>query len=167
MAYSVGTAIGLAVLGLLSARKLRAMSLRTITDYLAIRYNSRVVRGLCAGLSIVAVTGIVAAQVNAAGGTLAILGIDPTMGAVVAVSLFIAYVVLVDVGSGTDRCSTGHHCGNRRAHRIYSRVCSRRGVHRITGVRTKQSRYLFFRVLLPCWHGYDGDVGDHHSRSYV
>lgn len=91
MAYSVGTAIGLVLLGLLSARKLRAMSLRTITDYLAIRYNSRVVRGLCAGLSIVAVTGIVAAQVNAAGGALAILGIDPTMGALVAVSLFIAY----------------------------------------------------------------------------
>ncbi|MGO1736459.1 MAG: sodium:solute symporter family protein [Leucobacter sp.] len=93
MAYSVGTAIGLILLGLLSAKKLRAMSLHTITDYLALRYNSKLVRGLGAGLSIVAVTGIVAAQVNAAGGALAILGIDPMVGAIIAVSLFIAYTV--------------------------------------------------------------------------
>lgn len=93
VAYSAGTALGLILLGVLSAKKLRSLSLRTITDYLAIRYNSKLVRGLASGLSIVAVTGIVAAQVNAAGGALAILGIDPTVGAVVAVALFIAYTV--------------------------------------------------------------------------
>ncbi|GAA4511296.1 sodium:solute symporter family protein [Brevibacterium yomogidense] len=93
VAYSAGTALGLILLGVLSAKKLRSLSLRTITDYLALRYNSKLVRGLASGLSIVAVTGIVAAQVNAAGGALAILGIDPTVGAVVAVTLFIAYTV--------------------------------------------------------------------------
>ena len=93
VAYSVGTALGLILLGVLSAKKLRSLSLRTITDYLALRYNSKLVRGLASGLSIVAVTGIVAAQVNAAGGALTILGIDPTAGAVVAVALFIAYTV--------------------------------------------------------------------------
>ena len=93
IAYSAGTALGLILLGVLSAKQLRNLSLRTITDYLALRYNSKVVRGLSAGLSIVAVTGIVAAQVNAAGGALAILGIDPTIGAVIAVVLFIAYTV--------------------------------------------------------------------------
>ena len=93
IAYSVGTALGLILLGVLSAKQLRNLSLRTITDYLALRYDSKWVRGLSAGLSIVAVTGIVAAQVNAAGGALAILGIDPTIGAVVAVVLFIAYTV--------------------------------------------------------------------------
>src|SRR5699024_7290530 len=92
-AYSAGTALGLILLGVLSAKQLRNLSLRTITDYLALRYNSKLVRGLASGLSIVAVTGIVAAQVNAAGGALAILGIDPTVGAVVAVALFIAYTV--------------------------------------------------------------------------
>ena len=93
VAYSVGTALGLILLGVLSAEKLRSLSLRTITDYLALRYNSKMVRGLASGLSIIAVTGIVAAQVNAAGGALAILGIDPTIGAIVAVLLFIAYTV--------------------------------------------------------------------------
>ncbi|MGO1398309.1 MAG: sodium:solute symporter family protein [Brevibacterium yomogidense] len=93
VAYSVGTALGLILLGVLSAERLRSLSLRTITDYLALRYNSKMVRGLASGLSIIAVTGIVAAQVNAAGGALAILGIDPTIGAIVAVLLFIAYTV--------------------------------------------------------------------------
>src|SRR5699024_10514444 len=81
VAYSVGTALGLILLGVLSAERLRSLSLRTITDYLALRYDSKLVRGLAAGFSIVAVTGIVAAQVNAA------------VGAVVAVVLFIAYTV--------------------------------------------------------------------------
>lgn len=93
VAYSLGTALGLILLGVLSAKQLRNLSLRTITDFLALRYNSKLVRGLAAGLSLVAVTGIVAAQVNAAGGALAILGIDPTIGAIVAVVLFIAYTV--------------------------------------------------------------------------
>lgn len=91
IAYSAGTAVGLTLLGLLSAKRLRNLSLYTITDFLALRYNSKVVRGLAALLSIVAVTGIVAAQVSAAGGAFQILGINPTIGAAIAVSLFIGY----------------------------------------------------------------------------
>lgn len=93
IAYSAGTAVGLILLGLLSAKRLRNLSLYTITDFLALRYNSNLVRGLSAALSMVACVGIVGAQVSAASGAFSILGIDPTTGAVVAVILFIAYTV--------------------------------------------------------------------------
>lgn len=93
IAYSVGTAVGLILLGLVAAKKMRSLSLYTITDYLALRYDSALVRGLGAALSLVAVTGIVGAQVTAAGGALSIIGIDPTTGAIIAMLLFIGYTV--------------------------------------------------------------------------
>ena len=89
--YAAGTGLGLVLLGLIAAKPLRKLSLFTITDYLDLRYNSKIVRVMGAVLSIVAIVGIVAAQVGATRGALTILGISPEIGAIIATILFIAY----------------------------------------------------------------------------
>ncbi|MCW3489363.1 sodium:solute symporter family protein [Dethiobacter alkaliphilus] len=89
--YAAGTGLGLIFLGLIAAKPLRKLSLFTVTDYLEMRYNSKIVRVMGALLSLVAIVGIVAAQVGATRGALTILGVSPEAGAVVATILFIAY----------------------------------------------------------------------------
>ena len=91
VAYAIGTALGLIVLGLVAAKPLRNMAIYTVPEYLEIRYNSKLVRVMGATLSLVAIVGIVAAQVGASRNALTILGISPDVGAVVATVLFIAY----------------------------------------------------------------------------
>ncbi len=91
IAFAVGTGLGLITLGLVAAKPLRKLALYTVPDYLELRYNSKIVRALGALLSLVAIVGIVAAQVGASRGALTILGISPQAGAVVATLLFIAY----------------------------------------------------------------------------
>ncbi len=97
IAFAVGTAAGLIALGLVAARRMRELALYTVADYLAQRYDSQLVRGLGAALSLVAVTGILAAQVGATSGALGIIGLAPETGAVVAVLLFIAYTVFAGI----------------------------------------------------------------------
>ena len=97
IAFAVGTAVGLIALGLVAARRMRELALYTISDYLAHRYGSNLVRALGAGLSLVAVTGILAAQVGATSGALAILGIAPEVGAVIAVLLFVLYTYFAGI----------------------------------------------------------------------
>lgn len=89
--YAVGTGLGLIALGLVAAKRLRKLKLYTITDYLEMRYQSKLVRVLGALLSVVAIVGIVAAQVGATEGALTILGIAPGTGAIIATLLFISY----------------------------------------------------------------------------
>ncbi len=91
VAFAIGTGLGLIILGLVAAKPLRKMALFTVPDYLEIRYKSKIVRALGALLSLVAIVGIVAAQVGASRGALTILGISPQAGAIVATILFIAY----------------------------------------------------------------------------
>ncbi len=97
IAFALGTGAGLIALGLVAARRLRALALYTIADYLAQRYDSQLVRGLGAALSLVAVTGILAAQVGATSGALGIIGLAPQTGAVVAVVLFVAYTFFAGI----------------------------------------------------------------------
>ncbi|MEW6661151.1 MAG: sodium:solute symporter family protein [Bacillota bacterium] len=90
-AFAIGTGLGLITLGLVSAMPLRKLRLYTVPDYLELRYNSKFVRLLGTLLSLVAIVGIIAAQVGASKGALSIFGISPQAGAVIAMLLFIAY----------------------------------------------------------------------------
>jgi len=91
MAYAVGTGASLLLLAVVAARRMRRLGLVTVPDYLELRYGSRVVSVLGAVLSLVAIIGILGAQVWASQGALSILGIDPTVAAVAATVLFIVY----------------------------------------------------------------------------
>ncbi len=93
MSYAIGVGLSLVILGFVAAKKMRKLSLFTVPDYLELRYQSKVVRFLGALLSLVAIVGIIGAQVWASRGALGILGIDPTTAAVIATSLFIIYTV--------------------------------------------------------------------------
>ncbi len=99
--YGVSTGIGLLALGLFTARRFRELALYTVPDYLESRYGGRAVRVLGAVLSLTALVGILAAQVNAAGRAFAILGVSSTIAPVVAVVVFIAYTVLGGLWAAT------------------------------------------------------------------
>jgi SSS family solute:Na+ symporter len=92
--YGVSTGIGLLALGLFTARKFRELALYTVPDYLETRYGGKAVRLLGALLSLAALVGILAAQVNAAGRAFGILGIGGTVAPVIAVAVFVAYTAL-------------------------------------------------------------------------
>lgn len=94
IAYAVGVGLSLVVLGLVAARRMRRLAMFTVPDYLALRYRSEVVRLLGALLSLVAIIGIIGAQVWAAQGALSIIGLDPTWAAIAATGLFIVYTAL-------------------------------------------------------------------------
>jgi len=92
--YGVSTGIGLLALGLFTARKFRELALFTVPDYLESRYGGKAVRLLGAVLSLAALIGILAAQVNAAGKAFGILGVTGTAAPVIAVAVFVAYTAL-------------------------------------------------------------------------
>lgn len=94
IAYAAGVGLSLVVLGLVTARRMRRLALFTVPDYLALRYRSNLVRVLGALLSLIAIIGIIGAQVWAAQGALSIIGLDPTWAAIAATGLFIVYTAL-------------------------------------------------------------------------
>src|SRR5699024_7917809 len=94
IAYAIGVGLSLVVLGLVAARQMRKLAMFTVPDYLALRYHSNVVRVLGSLLSLVAIIGIIGAQVWAAQGALSIIGLDPTWAAIAATGLFIVYTAL-------------------------------------------------------------------------
>jgi SSS family solute:Na+ symporter len=94
IAYAAGVGLSLVALGLVAARRMRTLALFTVPDYLAHRYRSQTVRVLGTLLSLVAIIGIIGAQVWAAQGALSIIGLDPTRAAVAATVLFIVYTAL-------------------------------------------------------------------------
>ena len=92
--YGVSTGIGLLVLGFVTAKRFRRLALFTVPDYLEERYGGKAVRLLGALLSLVALVGILAAQVNAASRAFGILGLGGLGAPVVAVGVFVAYTAL-------------------------------------------------------------------------
>src|SRR5699024_909959 len=94
IAYAAGVGLSLVVLGLVAARRMRELAMFTVPDYLDLRYDSKLVRFLGALLSLVAIIGIIGAQVWAAQGALSIIGLDPTRAAIAATALFIVYTAL-------------------------------------------------------------------------
>lgn len=99
--YGISCGVGLIFLAFLTASKFRSLSLFTVPDYLEQRYNSKTVRALGAFLSLIALTGILAAQVLAARGALAILGITGNTGTIVATIIFIVYTALGGLWAAT------------------------------------------------------------------
>lgn len=91
ISYAIGLGLGLVLLGLVVAGPMRSLAIFTVPDYLEHRYGSKLVRGLAALLSLVAIVGIIAAQVGATAGALGIMGVSPQTGAIVATILFIVY----------------------------------------------------------------------------
>lgn len=91
IAYALGVGLSLLLLALVSAGRMRRLGLVTVPDYLAHRYQSKAARVMGAGLSLLAIIGILGAQVWASQGALSLLGLDPTTAAVVASLAFIIY----------------------------------------------------------------------------
>ncbi|MEJ2720841.1 MAG: sodium:solute symporter family protein [bacterium] len=99
--YGVSTGVGLLMLGFLTAGRFRRLALFTVPDYLAGRYGGKTIRVLGAVLSLVALVGILAAQVNAAGRAFAIMGLGGMAAPLVAVCVFIAYTTLGGLWAAT------------------------------------------------------------------
>jgi len=94
IAYAVGVGLSLVLLGVVAARRMRGLAMFTVPDYLELRYNSKPARLLGTLLSLIAIVGIIGAQVWAAQGALSILGVDPTRAAVAATLMFIVYTAM-------------------------------------------------------------------------
>jgi SSS family solute:Na+ symporter len=99
--YGIACGIGLLVLAFLTASRFRTLSFYTVPDYLEYRYGGKCVRALGALLSLIALTGILAAQVLAARGALAILGFTGNTSAVIATIIFIIYTAMGGLWAAT------------------------------------------------------------------
>lgn len=99
--YGISCGVGLMFLAFLTAGEFRRLSLYTVPDYLEQRYGSKSVRALGALLSLIALTGILAAQVLSARGALSILGFTGNTGAVIATIIFIVYTALGGLWAAT------------------------------------------------------------------
>jgi SSS family solute:Na+ symporter len=99
--YGISTGVGLLVLGLFTAARFRALALLTVPDYLSRRYGGRSIRVIAALLSLAALVGILAAQVNAAGRAFGILGMGTVAAPVLAVAVFVAYTALGGLWAAT------------------------------------------------------------------
>ncbi|MDY6821382.1 MAG: sodium:solute symporter family protein, partial [Deferribacterota bacterium] len=85
--YGLSCGLGLILLSFL-APKLRSLSLFTAPEYLEIRYGSKFIRVYAALTSLIALIGILSAQIIATSKLLGILNINPIIGGVVAVTIF-------------------------------------------------------------------------------
>ncbi|MFW5995930.1 MAG: sodium:solute symporter family protein [Halanaerobiaceae bacterium] len=92
--YGISCGIGLILLGFLTASRFRSLAFYTVPDYLEHRYGGKSMRVLGALLSLMAIIGIIAAQVIAAQDALAILGFEGNTAAVIATVIFIVYTAL-------------------------------------------------------------------------
>jgi SSS family solute:Na+ symporter len=99
--YGISCGIGLVLTAFLTAGKFRALSFYTIPDYLEHRYGGKSVRALGALLSLIALTGILAAQVLAARGAISILGFKGNTAAILATVIFIIYTALGGLWAAT------------------------------------------------------------------
>jgi SSS family solute:Na+ symporter len=87
----IGCGLAILLIGLFTAEKMRTLALYTVPQYLEMRYNSKNLRFLAATLSMVAIIGIVAAQIVAGKAMATILGMDPIIGSVIIALVFILY----------------------------------------------------------------------------
>lgn len=93
LALFAGAVLGFPLASMLVAKQLRNFGKYTITDFLAFRYPSSVVRYLVPSVIVVAFTIYIVAQLKAAGITaFALLGIPYDMALVIATLVFVIYV---------------------------------------------------------------------------
>lgn len=101
VAYAIGVGASLLVLAVVAAGRMRRLGLVTVPDYLEHRYQSRTVRMLGALLSLLAIIGILGAQIWASQGALSLLGLNPTVAALVASGAFITYTAISGLWGAT------------------------------------------------------------------
>jgi solute:Na+ symporter, SSS family len=92
--------IGLILAGFM-AYKMRGFSLYTVPDFLMKRYGSNVIRLISSMLSLIALTGILAAQVTAASGILEMVGINSMTAAIIASIIFVVYTAIGGLWAAT------------------------------------------------------------------
>lgn len=90
---AIGGGLGLILVGFI-AFKMRKLEFYTVPDYLVHRYGGKTIRALSAGLSLVALVGILGAQVLATRAVLAMVGVGSDLGLVIAALLFVGYTVI-------------------------------------------------------------------------
>jgi SSS family solute:Na+ symporter len=90
MWYGISCALGLLALSFIAPR-LRELSLFTAPEYLEKRYGGRFLRPYTAVLSLIALTGILAAQIIAMQALLSLFGVPPEIAGALAAGIFILY----------------------------------------------------------------------------
>ncbi|MFY9140711.1 MAG: sodium:solute symporter family protein [Thermacetogeniaceae bacterium] len=90
---AIGGGVGLILVGFI-AFKMRELQFYTVPDYLVHRYGGKTIRVLSAGLSLIALVGILGAQVLATRAVLAMVGVQSDLGLVLAALLFVIYTVI-------------------------------------------------------------------------
>ena len=90
---AIGGGLGLILVGFI-AFKMRELQFYTVPDYLVHRYGGKTIRVLSAGLSLIALVGILGAQVLATRAVLAMVGVGSDLGLVIAALLFVGYTVI-------------------------------------------------------------------------
>lgn len=88
--HGISGGIGLILVGIM-AKRMRDLALYTVPDFLDTRYKSTPIRAMATVLSLIALVGILAAQVSAVRNLLTVLGIDPIAGSVIAAIVFVVY----------------------------------------------------------------------------
>lgn len=98
--FGLGGGIGLILTGFL-AKRVRAMNIYTIPDFLELRYGGRVFRPLIAVLTFITFTGILSSQIMATKGVLSIVGLGTTRAAIIVSLVFIAYAAVGGLWAAT------------------------------------------------------------------
>ncbi|MED1949630.1 sodium:solute symporter family protein [Brevibacillus centrosporus] len=96
----ISSMLGLVLVGFM-AYKMRGFSLYTVPDFLMKRYGSNLIRLISSVLSLIALTGILAAQVTAASGILGMLGINSMTAAIIASLTFVVYTAIGGMWAAT------------------------------------------------------------------
>jgi len=92
--YGFACGLGLLLLGLSFAKLSRALAVYTVPEILNLRYKSGAIQCLAALLSLLALIGIIGAQVWAAGAVFEAIGLPGLWGSVLATTIFIAYTAI-------------------------------------------------------------------------
>lgn len=96
----IGTSVGLILVGIM-AFKMREMAFYTIADYLGYRYGNDTIRVIAAILSLVALIGILGAQVGACGNVLKLVGINSQYANIIALVLMVIYTAIGGLWAAT------------------------------------------------------------------
>lgn len=94
ISFAIGISVGLVFLALFVARRARGSKFVTVPDILEYRFSSQPVRLMASALSIIALTGILAAQIGAVASSLTVLGLPLQLGAVIGTAVIIAFTVM-------------------------------------------------------------------------
>ncbi|MDK2880379.1 MAG: solute:Na+ symporter, family [Clostridia bacterium] len=90
---AIGGGLGLILVAFVAFR-MRDLAFYTVPDYLEYRYGGKTIRVLSALLSLIALVGILGAQVLATRAVLAMVGVESNVGLILAALIFVGYTVI-------------------------------------------------------------------------